>query len=130
MIRAFKWAPEVSLTPSGSKMASCQSLKFEKRVCLSKDFLHHLEERAILTKPHYCAFEDNIAKARKKLSNAEENEQLKIDFMLYCGNSYGLVACILVNGCNPLQKSWNLTVTKRKPGRGGSKKKPGYNPCF
>ena len=51
------------------------------------------EERANLTKPHYCAFEDNVVKARIKLSNAEENNQLKIDFMLYCGNSYGLVAC-------------------------------------
>ena len=56
-----------------------------------------VEERASLTKSHYCAFEENVVKARIKLSNAEENEQLKIDFMLYCGNSYGLVACVNKN---------------------------------
>ena len=56
-----------------------------------------LEERANLTKHHYCAFEEHVIntkiKGLNKIVSADEKEHMMIDFMLYCNNSYGYVAC-------------------------------------
>ena len=56
-----------------------------------------LEERANLTKRHYCAFEESVINAKikdtNKIVSADDKEHMMIDFMLYCKNSYGLVAC-------------------------------------
>jgi hypothetical protein len=56
-----------------------------------------LDNRQNLTKGHYCAFEENVIntkiKGPNKIVNADDKEHTMIDFMLYCKNSYGLVAC-------------------------------------
>ena len=56
-----------------------------------------LEERANVTKRHYCTFEENVIitkiKGPNKIVNADDKERMMIDFILYCKDSYGLVAC-------------------------------------
>ena len=53
------------------------------------------EDRANLSKSHYCAFEDHVINTKiKNISNVDaKKEDLGIDFMLYCKNSFGLAAC-------------------------------------
>ena len=53
------------------------------------------EDRANLSKSHYCAFEDHVISTKiKNISNVDaKKEDLRIDFMLYCKNSFGLAAC-------------------------------------
>ena len=53
------------------------------------------EDRANLSKSHYCAFEDHVINTKiKNISNVDaKKEDLRIDFMLYCKNSFGLAAC-------------------------------------
>ena len=53
------------------------------------------EDRANLSKSHYCAFEDHVINTKiKNISNVNaKKEDLGIDFMLCCKNSFGLAAC-------------------------------------
>ena len=53
------------------------------------------DDRANLSKSHYCAFEDHVINTKiKNISNVNaKKEDLRIDFMLYCKNSFGLAAC-------------------------------------